>query len=101
MLVPCQRCMQRPASKGHNTCRQCREPDLQPVTPTNTLREVDESQLYDTGFRIDCEAVPAMFIFPDGTKVPAPSDLARFGYFLRQAGTLWTGVLRVMKRIKS
>lgn len=42
-----------------------------------------------------------MFIFPDGTRVPAPADLARFGYFMRQKSTLWTGILCIMKRVKS
>lgn len=94
--------MQRPASKGHSTCRQCREPALRPATPTNTLREVAEEELFDTGFLIDNSVTPPMFVFPDGSRVPAPKDLGNFGYFLRKQGSLFgRGLLRVMKRVRS
>lgn len=93
--------MQRPASKGHSTCRQCREPHLRPATPTNTLREVAEEELFDTGFLIDNSVSPPLFVFPDGSRAPAPKDLSSFGYFLRKQGPITgRGMLRVMKRVK-
>jgi hypothetical protein len=93
--VPCIRCGDRNADLGHLTCRNCRHIPA-PPTPTNTLKLENEDELVDTGFMLDERKQPAMFVFHDGSAVPAPSMK---GYFLRRddpKGQVW----RIMVRRK-